>query len=117
MAAARLFFLFPLLGLNRFQHIARLGDVREVDLWSDDLRDARCRAACVAGRPRSTLEVRANLFRLVVLDRAGVGLARGQTKLRQYVKNLLALDLHLAREIVDSNLTHPPLFKLCCPRP
>jgi hypothetical protein len=41
-----------------------------------------------------------------------VGLAGGQAEFRQYVKNLPALDFHLAREIVDTNLTHPPLFKL-----
>jgi hypothetical protein len=46
-----------------------------------------------------------------------MGLARGQAKLRQYVKNLPTLDFHLAREIVDTNLTHPPLFKLCYPKP
>jgi hypothetical protein len=46
-----------------------------------------------------------------------VGLARGQAELCQYVKNLPALDFHLAREIVDTNLTHPPLFKLCFPKP
>jgi len=39
-----------------------------------------------------------------------MGLATGQTQLCQYVKNLLALDFHLACEIVDTNLTHPPLF-------
>ena len=31
----------------------------------------------------------------------------------KYVKNLPALDFHLSREIVDTNLTHPPLFKIC----
>jgi hypothetical protein len=45
-----------------------------------------------------------------------VGLAGSQAELRQYVKNLPALDFHLACEIVDSNLTHPPLFKMCCLR-
>jgi hypothetical protein len=46
-----------------------------------------------------------------------VGLACAQAELRQYVKNLTALDFHLAREIVDSNLTHPPLFEICYPKP
>jgi hypothetical protein len=59
----------------------------------------------------------ANLFRLVVLKRTGVGLAGGQAELRQYVKNLLTLDFHLACEIVDTNLTHPPLFDICYPKP
>src|ERR1039458_9658875 len=46
-----------------------------------------------------------------------MGLAAGQAEFRQYVKNLPTLDFHLAREIVDSNLTHPPLFKICFPNP
>jgi hypothetical protein len=40
-----------------------------------------------------------------------MGLAAGQAEFRQYVKNLPALDFHLACEIVDTNLTHPPLFE------
>jgi hypothetical protein len=61
--------------------------------------------------------VRANLVGLIVFQRTGVGLAGGQTELCQYVKNLPALDFHLAREIVDTNLTHPPLFKWWFPKP
>ena len=45
------------------------------------------------------------------LKLTGVGLACAQAEFRQYVKNLPALDFHLAREIVDTNLTHPPLFE------
>ena len=52
-----------------------------------------------------------------ILQGTGVGLAAAQAEFRQYVKNLPALDFHLAREIVDTNLTHPPLFKMCCPKP
>jgi hypothetical protein len=61
--------------------------------------------------------MRAYLVGLIALQGTGVGLARGQAELCQYVKNLPALDFHLAREIVDTNLTHPPLFKLCFPKP
>jgi hypothetical protein len=46
-----------------------------------------------------------------------MGLACAQAELRQNVKNLPALDFHLAREIVDTNLTHPPLFRFCYPKP
>ena len=78
-------------------------------------RDA-CALAWPAGRdPRS--KCARTLSASSVLQRTGVGLAGGQAELRQYVENLPALDFHLAREIVDSNLTHPPLFKLCCPKP
>jgi hypothetical protein len=60
--------------------------------------------------------MRANLIRLRLLERTGVGLAAGQAEFRQYVENLPALDFHLAREIVDTNLTHPPLFKNLLPK-
>jgi hypothetical protein len=61
--------------------------------------------------------MRANLIGLIFLQRTGVGFARGQAELCQYIKNLPTLDFHLAREIVDTNLTHPPLFKICRPKP
>jgi hypothetical protein len=61
--------------------------------------------------------MRAYLVGFIALQRTGVGLARGQAELCQYVKNLPALDFHLACEIVDTNLTHPPLFKWCFPKP
>jgi hypothetical protein len=65
----------------------------------------------------AALEVGADLVGLIVFQRAGMGLAGCQADFRQYVENLTALDFHLAREIVDSNLTHPPLFKTCYPTP
>src|ERR1039458_10356310 len=61
--------------------------------------------------------MRANLCGLVFFQRTGMCLAASQAEFRQYVENLPALDFHLAREIVDTNLTHPPLFELCYPRP
>jgi hypothetical protein len=67
----------------------------------------------MAGCARATLKLRANFIRLVRLQRTGVRLAGAQAEFRQNVKNLPALDFHLAREIVDPNLTHPPLFKIC----
>jgi hypothetical protein len=33
----------------------------------------------------------------------------------QYVENRFALDFQLSRQIVDSNLTHPPLVPPPCP--
>ncbi len=63
------------------------------------------------------LKVRADLFGFVLLDRARVRLAFTQAKFREHVENLTTLDFHLAREIVNSNLTHPPLFRMCCPKP
>jgi hypothetical protein len=107
---ARLIFRFLLLGQDGLHHIAGLGDVRQVNLRCNALLAAR---RCAAGRGGTiaALKLRAYLLRFVGLERARVGFAGAQAKLRQYVKNLPALDFHLAREIVDSNLTHPPLFK------
>ena len=59
--------------------------------------------------------MRTDLLGLIAFQGTGVGLAICQPEFRQYVKNLPTLDFHLAREIVDTNLTHPPLFKICYP--
>jgi hypothetical protein len=108
-----LFLFFFLLGQNGLQHVAWLGDMREVDFWGYRLGRTRRCSASVAGCTRATLKLRANLIRLVRLQRTGVRLAGAKAEFRQYVKNLPALDFHLSREIVDPNLTHPPLFNIC----
>jgi hypothetical protein len=63
------------------------------------------------------LEVPANLVGFMLLDRTRVSLALTQTEFREHIKNLSALDFQLAREIVNSNLAHPPLFRICCLKP
>jgi hypothetical protein len=108
----RLCFFFLFLGQHGLQHVAGLGDMREINLGRNALRGARRLCACLARGSRTTLKLRAYLVGLIVLQRTGVGLAAVQTEFRKYVKNLLALDLQLTRENIDSNLTHPPLFEL-----
>jgi hypothetical protein len=49
-----------------------------------------------------------HLFRLVFLERAGMGFLLGDSYFRQYIENGLALDFELSGQIVDSNLTHQP---------
>jgi hypothetical protein len=115
VALARFFFFLLLVGQNGLHHVAGLGDVGEIDFGCYGLRGARGRRTAVTARSRSTLVVRANLLCLKVFQRTGMCLAAGQAEFRQYVKNLPTLDFHLAREIVDTNLTHPPLFKICYP--
>jgi hypothetical protein len=107
----RFFLFFFLLGQNGLHHIAGLGDVGQVNLGSDRLRAARGCSARVCRRPRSTLEMRANLIRFIPFDRAGVGFARRHAQSWKDVENRARLYFQLFREIVDSNLTHPPLFK------
>ena len=113
----RFLFLFLLPGQHGLQHVSGLGHVRQIDLRSDGLGRARRRAGGVAARLGCPLKVRAHFLGFVLFERTGVSLAVSQAKLRQQVENLPALDFHLAREIVDSNLAHPPLFRVCsqCP--
>jgi hypothetical protein len=116
MTVARHCFIFLFLGQDGLQNIARLGDMGEINLGRYALGSTRL-LSCLAGGTRSAVKVGAHLVCLIVLQRTGVGLAGAQAELRQYVENLPALDFHLARKIVNSNLTHPPLFDFCCPRP
>jgi hypothetical protein len=109
--------LFLFLGQYSLQHIARLGYMREINLGRNALRGAGGLCAGALRAPRATLKMRTHLLRFVGLQRTGMGLAGGQAELCQYVKNPPTLDFHLACEIVDSNLTHPPLFKFCHPKP
>jgi len=108
-------FLF-LFGQNGLQHVARFGNVREINLGHDSLRVPRTLLTS-ASRSGDALKVRANLFGLVLFQGTGMRFTACQTEFCQYVKNALALDFHLAREIVNTNLTHPPLFKKCHAKP
>jgi len=115
MTLPGLILLFLLVGQNGLHYIAGLGYMREIDLRRDTLRGASGRRTPVTAR--SAVQMHANLLRLVILQRTGMGLPVSQAEFRQYVKNLPALDFHLACEIIDTNLTHPPLFRLCYPKP
>jgi hypothetical protein len=63
------------------------------------------------------LEMRAYLLGFVIFNRTRVSFALTHAKFREDIENLATLDFQLAREIVNSNLAHPPLFRLCCPKP
>jgi hypothetical protein len=117
VAPARFSLFFLLFRQNSLEHVAGLGDMRKINLGRNALGRARLSGGTLAACPSSALEVQADLLRFVLFQRTGVGLAASQAELRQYVKNLSALDFHLACEIVDSNLTHPPLFTMCYPKP
>ena len=84
---------------------------------SEEAPDGYDPANTLASRPGCVLKMRTHLYRFKFFQRAGVGLSFGQAEFRQYVQNPATLDFHLAREIVDTNLTHPPLFKMCFPKP
>ena len=76
-ALPRLGFLFLLFGQNGLQHVARLGDMRQVNFGRNALLGTRCLRACLACGARAALKMRANLVGLIVLQRTGVGFAAG----------------------------------------
>jgi len=51
-----------------------------------------------------------NPLSLAGFDGTRVGLAFGQAHVFQSIEDLFTLDFQLTRQIVNSNLTHPPLF-------
>ena len=55
-----------------------------------------------------TREMPAHPLRFIQFERTGVSLLLSDTNLRQDVKDRLALDFQFSRQIVNSNLTHPP---------
>jgi hypothetical protein len=111
VAAAGCFFLFLFARENGFERVSGLGDLREINLG---LKALGCtRRTCRGTRPAAKMG--ADLFRFVVFNGAGVGHFRvTKAHLCQQIQNLPALDLYFACQIVDSNLTHPPLFDVCC---
>jgi len=112
---ARIFFLFLLLGQQRLHHIAGFGDVRKIDLGHYGFRAlAARRRPRVRGALRFPGKVRTNLLSFVKLQRAGVRLARRNPDSWKNVENRPRLYFQLFREIVNTNLTHPPLFNACC---
>jgi hypothetical protein len=92
---------------NRLHHIAGLGDVGKINLGTIVLL-----ASCARRRrwPRTALKMTANLLSLMRFNGTRVSLALSQTHKFQSIENLLTLDFQLTRQIVNSNLTHPPLF-------
>jgi hypothetical protein len=105
------FFLLP--RQHGLEHVAGFGNVGEIDLGSDRLRSARRRIAWPGG-PCLPLEVRANPVGLLRLKRAGVRFPSGHADFRKNIENRARLDFQLFREIVDTNLAHPPLFEIFC---
>jgi len=99
-----------LLLVNKLQHVARLGDVRQVNLGLD-LIGLGARCAARLGRGLSfggSLKVGAHFFSLMILNGTGVSLLLRYTDQSQHIENGLAFDFELSCQIVDSNLTHPP---------
>jgi hypothetical protein len=90
--------------------------VRKVNLRLDLItgRPARtCRLGGAVAVSRRATQFLAYFLRLVVFQRTGMGLLLGDPDFCKHIENGLALDFQFSRQIVDSNLTHPPLLLLC----
>ena len=96
---------------NGLQHVSRLGDMRQVNFGFDFVRASMrstSRLRRVMPVPRA-FEVHTNFFRFVLFERTGMCLLLGDTNFGQYIENSFAFDFQFPSQIVDSNLTHPPL--------
>ena len=85
------------------QHIARLGDVRKIDLRLE-LVGRRRNARAAAGAGLMVLEVFLDELRLIFFDGTGVRFLFRYSDLEKNVEDFLAFDLELSGQIVNSNL-------------
>jgi hypothetical protein len=105
-----------LLGKDGLQHIAGFGDVGKVNLGLEAFAFRLGRARALGSVPIArSFEMGADLLRFVIFERGGMRFFLGDADFRQHIENGFALDLQLSRQIVDSNLAHPPLSSLGVP--
>ena len=86
------------------EHVARLRDLREIDLRLDAGRLSRSRRPRGLGLLVARGKVLAHTLRLIGIERARVALLIVDADGRQIVYDRFALNLELARQIVDADL-------------
>jgi hypothetical protein len=102
--------------LDKLPHVARLGDMRQVDLGLELIRRrGRCARAAAAAGLCMLRKVSLHALRLIYFDGAGVRFLLGYADLNQSIENGLTLYLELPRQIINSNLLHAALFPPYCP--
>jgi hypothetical protein len=86
-----------LLGPDGVQHIARLGNVGEINLGLDFIRINSAGARSPAGTLRFTAgdKVGPHLHRFVLFQRTGMGLLLGDPYFRKHVENSFTFDFQL----------------------
>jgi hypothetical protein len=95
-----------------FQDIARLGNLRKVNLGLDAVGFGAAGTGRLGGGLgfAGASNAGTHLFGFVLFDGTGMGLLLGDADFNQGIENDLALDFQLSGQIVDSNLTHPPFL-------
>jgi hypothetical protein len=93
------------------KNVARLRNMGQINLGLERFVAVgpACPGSLVSGMFVAGAEVHPHLFRLEILQRAGMRFFLSDPQPRQRVGDRLALDFQFSRQIVDSNLTHPPL--------
>jgi hypothetical protein len=89
----------------------------KVDLCPDfvGISAGRARAARGALRFGGSLKVGPHLHSFMFFNRTGVSLFFRDAHDGQHIENRFAFDFQLPRQIVNSNLTHPPSISSACP--
>jgi hypothetical protein len=110
-------FLFVLLGLNCLQSITGFRNMREIELRDNLICGMTSGRGCASmlGLMALLNQPLAHFICFIPLERAGVCFAPSDAEFRKNVENRARLDFKLFREIVDSNLAHPPLFASLLP--
>jgi hypothetical protein len=100
-----------LLADDGFQHISRLGDVGKIDLglYSLGFSATGTGRLCGGVALASSTEMGADLLGLVFLKRAGVRFLLDNANFLQNIEDRLTFDFQFSGQVVNSNLTHPPL--------
>ena len=100
-----------LLADDCFQHIPGLGDVRKIDLCLYPLGFSATHAGrlCGGGILGGSTKMDADLLSFVLLERAGVRFLFGNADFLQNIEDRLTFDFQFSGQVVNSNLTHPPL--------
>lgn len=97
---------------NGVEHIARAGNMREINLGLDLVaRTGTGTAGFWQGvLTFPGLQIGAHLLGFMLFERTGMGFLLGDSDVRKCIENSLAFYFQLSCQIVDSNLTHPPRF-------
>lgn len=100
-----------LLADDRFQHISGFGDMRKIDfgLYSVGFGSSGSGRLCGCVTLAGSAEIGADLFGLMFLEGAGVRFLFGNANLLQNIEDRFTFDFQFSGQVVNSNLTHPPL--------
>ena len=98
-----------LLGANSVQYVARLRDMRKIDLGLNSIRFSATgtrRLTCTL-RLADRAEVFPHLYRFMVFNGTGMSLLLGDSDFLKHIENSFTFNFQLPCQIVDSNLAHP----------